>query len=486
MKVTSERLDNCQVKVLVELDAEEVEDRLRQTTRKLSRQFNVPGYRKGKAPHHAVIRVLGREAVQQEALEDFGNDLYEQAIAEIEYEPYAVGELQEVEWDPFVMSVLVPVPPEVDLGEYRSVRLPFEVKEVTDEAVEEYLERLREEHAQWLPVERPAEMGDQVVVYVRAQLGDETILEEENMELLLEAGSRNPLPGFAEQVVGLRAGDSAEFGLDLPGESGGEEAQPQEAHVYIDLNTVRARDLPAMDDELAMMVGDYETLDDLKTSVRERLEVEARQGAESQYLDEVLNAMVEAAAKIEYPPQAIDHEAESAMAQMERNLSASGLPFESFLRMVGKTREMYRQELRPAAEIRLKRRLVLEEVARREGLMPEAEEIDAEIDRVSELMGSEGDQMRAVLDTAGGRESLSTDLAISKAQARVIEIAKGEAPPPPEAPAAEPGAQPEAEPAPQETEAEAAGPAAETPGAETEAGAEAGQETPAGPEEVAD
>ena len=151
MKVTSERLDNSQVKVLVELDAAEVEDKLRQTTRKLSREFNIPGYRRGKAPHHAVIRVLGREAVQQQALEDFGNDLYEAAIAEVEYTPYEVGQLEDVEWDPFVMTVLVPIGPEVDLGDYRSVRLPFEVEEVTETAVEEYLEGMREEHASGFP-----------------------------------------------------------------------------------------------------------------------------------------------------------------------------------------------------------------------------------------------------------------------------------------------------------------------------------------------
>jgi len=481
MKVTSERLDNCQVKVLVELDAAEVEDKLRQTTRKLSREFNVPGYRRGKAPHHAVIRVLGREAVQQQALEDFGNDLYEEAVSEIEYKPYEVGALQEVEWEPFVMTVLVPVEPEVDLGDYRSMRLPFEVEEITEAAVEEYLEGLRQEHAQWIPVERPAEMGDQVVVYVRARVGDETILEEENLELLLVADSQKPLPGFSEQVVGLGVGDSADFGLTLPAEGAEEGAEPREADVHIDLNTVRSRDLPGMDDELAMMVGDYETLDALKASVRERLEIEARQAAESQYLEKVLEAMVEAAPKIEYPPQAIDREADSSMMQMERNLASSGLPFETFLRMMGKTREVYRQELRPGAEDRLKKRLVLEEIARREGLEATPEEVEAEIERMVERMGPQGDKMREVLDTPGGRESVTIDLAISRAQERALQIARDEAPPLEEAPAAEPSLEAETEPA-AEPEAEAG---AEVASAEVEAevlgqgaDAQAGQETP--------
>jgi trigger factor len=490
MKVTSERLDNSQVKVLVELDAAEVEDKLRQTTRKLSREFNIPGYRRGKAPHHAVIRVLGREAVQQQALEDFGNDLYEAAIAEVEYTPYEVGQLEDVEWDPFVMTVLVPIGPEVDLGDYRSVRLPFEVEEVTETAVEEYLEGMREEHAQWVPVERAAQMGDQVVVDVKARVGDETIMEEETMELLLEADSNQPLPGFAEQVVGLKAGDSADFALSLPTESDEEGAEPRQAQVHVDLNTVRERDMPAMDDELAMMVGDYETLDALKASVRERLEEEARQSAESEYLDKVLDAMVEAANRIEYPPQAIDREADSAMMQMERNLASSGLPFETFLRMIGKTREMYRQELRPTVEDRLKKRLVLEEIARREGLEPSPEDVEAEIERMSERMGPQAGEMRELLDTPGGRESVTADLAITQAQERALQIARGEAPELEEAPAAAPASEPEAEAAApaSEPEAEAAAPASE-PEAETPAEgmeAQAGEEASAATEEAAE
>jgi trigger factor len=238
-----------------------------------------------------------------------------------------------------------------------------------------------------------------------------------------------------------------------------------------------------MDDELAMMVGDYETVEDLKASVRERLEAEARQRAEAQYLEKVLDAMIEIAPKIEYPTQAVDREAESTLAQMERNLSASGLPFETFLRMMGKTREMYRQELRPRAEERLKKRLVLEEIARREGLAAEPDEVEAEIDRMSELMGPESRRMRELLETPGGRETVASDLASSRAQKRAMEIARGEALPLPEAPAA-PSSQPEAEPVVAEVEAEVTAATEAEP--EAEAAAEPGEETPATAEGAAE
>jgi trigger factor len=208
---------------------------------------------------------------------------------------------------------------------------------------------------------------------------------------------------------------------------------------------VKAEDLPSLDDELAMMVGDYDTLDALTASIQERLETEARQKTESEYLDRVLEAMGETAVKIEYPSQAIDREAEFAMDQMERNLASSGIQLDTYLGMLGKTREIYKQELRPAAEERLKKRLVMSEVAKREGLTVEDEEVEAEIDRLSEMMGEQADQMREMLESPGGRLTVADDLMVDQVQKRIVGIAKGEAPPLEEAAEAEEEALPEAD-----------------------------------------
>jgi trigger factor len=213
-----------------------------------------------------------------------------------------------------------------------------------------------------------------------------------------------------------------------------------------------------------MMVGDYDSLDALKTAVRENLETEALQNTEAEYLDTILEAMIEDAVKIEYPPQAIDREADVVMNQMERNLASTGLPLDNYLQMVGKTRDMYRREMRPTAEERLRKRLVLTQVAREEGIQADPEEIEAEIDRLTDMLGEEADQMREVLDTPAGRLSIADDLIAPKVQERVKQIARGEAPPlEPTEPGAEaqaegeaqPGEEPGAEPD-QETQAEPA------------------------------
>jgi trigger factor len=429
MQVTTERLENCQVNVIIELDAAEADKRLRQTAREISRQFNVPGYRRGKAPFAAVVRVLGREAVQQQAIEDWGQELYEEAIKEIEFEPYQVGELQEVEWDPFRMTVLLPIPPELDLGDYRSVRAAYEVEEITEERIDAYLAEVQQEHTQWVPVQRQAALGDQVVLDMHGMAGEVEVMSNQEHEMLLEADVSHPLPGFHEEVVGMSLGDEKTFSLTVPEEDENTEAAGQEATITVRLHSVKERDVPDLDDDLAMMVGDYDTLEDLKAGVREQMETEALQRAEREYLDKALDAFIEAATKVEYPPQAVDREVELALSQMENNLAASGIQLDTYLRMLGKTRQSYSQELRPTAEERLKRRLVLGEIAKAENLQVGDEEIEAEIARMIEMMGPEAEQMRETFNSAGARFMVADDLITSKAQERTIEIAKGEAPP---------------------------------------------------------
>ncbi len=429
MEVTTERLEDCQVNVIIELDAAETDKRLRQTARTISRQFTVPGYRRGKAPFAAVVRAFGREAIQQQAVDDWGQQLYEEAIEEIEYEPYQVGELQDVEWDPFRMTVLLPIPPEVDLGDYRSVRVPYEVEPVTEEQIDAYLAGLQQEHAQWVPVQRPAAIGDQVVLDMHGVAGEVEIMNNQEYEMLLQADVAYPLPGFHEEVVGMSTGEDKTFTLTVPEDDDALDAAGKEAAVTVHLHSIKEKDLPSLDDDLALLVGDYDTLEDLTAGVREQMETQALQKAERQYLDAALDAFIEAAPTLEYPPQAVDREAEAALNQMENNLASSGIQLDTYLGMLGKTREAYKEDLAPAAEERLKKRLVLGEIVKVENLQVEDGDIEAEIERILERMGSQEEEMRETLESPGGRFMIADDLMTHKAQERIVQIAKGEAPP---------------------------------------------------------
>ncbi len=432
MNVTTERLDDCQVKVVVEVDQAEIDKQLRQTARRISRQFSIPGYRKGRAPYHAVVRVFGREAVQREALDDFGNEVFDEALERVEYEPYQVGELQEIEWDPFRMTVLLPILPEVELGDYRSVRVSMEPEPVTDERIEERLAEFQREHTQWVPAERPAEFGDQVVVDFEGKVGDELIMDNENHEMELEKSGDLPMIGFHREVVGLSPDEEKTFTLTVPEEGFEEDVAGQEATVTVYLHTVREKDVPPLDDELAMMVGTYDTLDELRAALREEMETSALQKAESEYLDKILEAIIEQADQVEYPHQAIDREAEFMMSQIEQNLAGTGLDLDRYLGMLGKTREMYRQELHPGAEDRLQKRLVMNEIAEQEGLTVEEYELEEEIEHLIREAGPQAEQMEEMLETEGARLTVSHNLLMNKVSERVRQIAQGEAPPLPE------------------------------------------------------
>jgi trigger factor len=308
------------------------------------------------------------------------------------------------------------------------------------------------------------------VLDIKATRGEETIREQENYEMTLQPEATQPLPGIYQEIVGLAAGQEKTFVLPLEqtAPSDEEPEEPPQATVTVHLHTVRMQEMPPLDDDLALMVGDYDSLDDLRASVRDRIETEARQKIEAEYPGEVLEAMIEDA-RIEYPDKAIDREAEMVLQQTERNLAASGITLDIYLRAIGKTREAYQQDLRPAAEERLRQRLVLLEIARQEGLQASPEEIEAEIDRMSNMMGDRADEMREMLESEQGRQSLADDLVLGQAQERIVQIGKGEAPPLEAAAGEEAQAQ-------AETESEI-----ET-GAEAEAEAETESESEAGTE----
>ena len=429
MKVASERQEKCQVRVTVELDAAEVENKLRQTAQRLSRRYTVPGYRKGKAPYGAVLRTFGRELLQEQALEEFGQELYDQALKEVEYEPYAPGELEKVEWDPFRMEILLPIMPEVDLGDYRSVRATPEPKPVADDAVDHYLEELQQKHTQWIPVERPAALGDHVVVDIEGRAGDQVVLGNQGRELTLDATSPYPLPGFHEQVIGMSPGEEKRFTLTYPDDEPRKDLAGREATFTVKLVTIKEPDVPALDDELAQMVGDYTTLADLRVAAHNNLEEEARQAAEAELPDKTLDAMIAAATKIEYPPQAVEKELDSMLEDMEQNLSSRGMKLDTFLGMIKKTREAYRQELRPSAEERLRHVLALAEAIKREGVKVEEAEVETKVQELKAQEEFQSDEMQKLLDNTAMRASLANDLLLTKIRTRIAQIAKGEAPP---------------------------------------------------------
>lgn len=422
MKVTPEEHPNRQVTLTVEVEEERAQRALRQAARRLSRRTRIPGFRPGKAPYGIVVRTVGEDYLRAEAFEAVGQQLYKDALEEAEIEAYAQGTLDDVQWDPLTFKVTVPLPPLVELGDYRALRVPPEPILVLDEEVDEALQHLRERYAEWVPVDRPAAYDDMLVMDIKGAVGDEEIMNQQNWERVLQEESSGSLPGFDAALVGLSTGDEHSFDVTYP--EGTTRWAGETARFEVTLHGVKAKELPPLDDELAQTIGEHETLDELQEVVREDLR--AQREAESEYEGKVLDALVEQA-QIEFPPLMLDKELDDLLGNHDRLLRQQGTPLDEWLRVSGKSKEDYREETRPQAERRLKRNLALSELVEQEKLAVEDADVDEEIERrVAGQSSDTAQQLRELLDPSSGRQMLRKDLLTQKALQRLLSIAKGE------------------------------------------------------------
>jgi trigger factor len=428
LKITREDLGDCQVKLTIEVDEERVDRALRGVARRVSKDYNIPGFRRGRAPYHIVLQRFGREALLKEVLDELGQEVIKEAFESEELKPYDAGALEDVQLDPLVFQLRVPLVPEVDLGDYRELRL--EVPEVTveDEKVEDELERLRRANVILEPAgDRPAQMGDWVSLDVSAQIGDEPLIDREAHEMVLDAEKKEFELGFAEQVVGMKAGEEKQFTLTLS-DDWGEEKAGQEASFAVTVHEMRSRIIPELDDDLARTIGDYDTLEELRTAIRDQFEADARREVDAAYAEAVLDALV-AQATIEYPPQLIEEHIEDEVKDLERRLGVQNVALDDYFKLTGQTEEAYRESLRPHAEVAVRRGLVLSELARQEKLGVQWEEVSDRIRLMSASWGERAGEVRELLSEPAQVQSITNRLLTDKAVQRLVDIAKGQAPP---------------------------------------------------------
>ena len=426
MKVTAERLEDCQVELTIEVDEERVEQGLRRAARRVSKHRRIPGFRPGRAPYDAVLRLFGKDALYQEALDDLGQAVFKEAMEKEGIEPFAQVELMDIQLEPMVLKMVVPVAPIIELGDYRQLRLPPPEVTVSDEEVETALKRIQAQHGQWQPVERPAQFDDQVILDIEGTVEGEVVLSNQERALLLKAEAPYPVPGFHEQIVGMAIGEDREFDLTYPENLANEKLAGKESHFKVHLDDLKELVLPELDDDLAKTVGDFETFDELKAKVRENLQAEAEREAESRFTSEVLTATVERA-RIEFPPVLLERELDDLLEEQDRTLrQREGLTLDNWLEINKRSKEEYRDESRPRAIERLKRGLALGKVVELESITVEEEEVEAQIERMSSSFGEQADKAREVFSLPDNVRSIASDLLTNKALQRLAAIARGE------------------------------------------------------------
>lgn len=431
MKITTELLENCQLHLTIEVDEEQTQQAMRRAGRKIAKQVNIPGFRKGKAPYDLIVQRYGEDTVRQEAADALVQKAYREALEQEEVKPYSPGVLEEVLLHPITFKFTIPLYPTVDLGGYRDYRLKPQRVRVYKKEVRQALQEIREQNAILELVERPVALGDGAVIeLVGRTVEGEEFLRENDIRMLLEAGSTYPAPGFAEAIVGMKADEERTFTLTLPDDFARQELRGQGAEFTVRMAEVYESTLPGLDDDLARTVGNFDSFKELKKHIKEQLQRAAQQKADEEYAEQVLEDILEQA-QVEFPPVLLEETLDEMVEEVERAVKREArLSLEDYLRFRGKTMDELREELEPGAAVRIKRALVLGEVVAQEGIEVEEEEISDQIKAASAPWGVRADEVRASLNSEEGRQAMGNRLLGNKAVQRLVAIAKGEAPEP--------------------------------------------------------
>ncbi|HMK09459.1 MAG TPA: trigger factor, partial [Anaerolineales bacterium] len=434
LKIETQDLAERQKQLTVEVPEDQIEAAMHRAARRMSQRAKIAGFRPGKAPYEVVLQRYGEEAVFDEALETLGQDVYRQALEDSSLEAAAPGALEDVvSRRPLVLRYTVPLAPEIDLGKYRELRLPFEGAAVQEEAVDEVVEGLRQQQALIEPAERPARDSDVVVLDVHGHLADPgegqnaVLMDEHGLSVLVAESTDFPFPGAAVHLLGMTAGEDRQAEYTFPADYRNESLRGRRADFAFHCQSVKSRTIPEWSDELARTMGDFTDQADLRAKVRHSLEVQSQRRAEAEYADRVIDAVV-SGSKISFPPVLLRQEVDETMEDLERRLKDQRLSLADYLKIEKKEEADLRRDLEPQARRRLERALALGQVVEDEQLAVEEAEIDEALARLIEPLNDSADAVRRALDTPAGRQRLRLDLLTDKAVARLVQIARGEDP----------------------------------------------------------
>jgi trigger factor len=422
---TVTELPESRVRVQAEVPSAEVERSVAQAARRLGRGLRVPGFRAGKAPAPVIVQRMGRDAVLDEAVRDSIADWYTAALDAARVAP--VGEPQldlgdmPRQGEPLKFSIEIGVRPKARLGEYRGLEVGRREPEVPAEAIDAELERLRERSARLDTVTRAADTGDFVVMDYRGTLDGEPFAGGEGRDQMVELGSGRLVAGFEDQLVGAAAGDERTVTVTFPDEYPAKELAGREAQFAVSVKEIKAKELPELDDDLAIEAG-FDTLDELREDIRSRLaEVDAAR-IESEFREAALDSAV-AGATVDIPDALVEARAREQWDQMLHSLSHQGISREAYMRIAGSNEQEIIEQSKPDAEKALRREAVLAAIVEAEGIEPTDDEV---LEAVESAAGERTSpkKLLARLRSPGRIDALKDDLAQRKALDIVAESAK--------------------------------------------------------------
>ncbi|WP_342825167.1 trigger factor [Candidatus Lucifugimonas marina] len=420
MKFTRDEGEDRQAILHIEVEEDRVEKHLQRAHQKVAARINIPGFRKGKAPRNIVEQFVGRDYLLEEAMETLVPEAVGVAVEESDIpSTHTPPRVEVTERDPIVkIDATVALPPVATLGDYKKLKFDDELEVVTDEQIEEQIAQIQESQATWDPVKRAAKLGDLLVITSKGLVEGKEFANVEGGEFLAEAGSMNPVPGFAEQLKGMKEGGSKEFDIEIPADYPNEEFAGKTANFNVEVAEVKKKELPKLTDALAASLGeDFKTVAELRTRISDNLEAQAKDGLRRSLEEKIVDALVEGA-EFEVSPMMIEHEAEHVLEDQQRQLAQYNIDFQQYMQGIGKTTEDIVAEAKDSAELRLKRMLVIDTLAEDTGASVSDEEVAAEI----ALMQETPQYANENLDTDEARDAVQRILRRRTAIDSVIDV----------------------------------------------------------------
>ncbi|HVD41725.1 MAG TPA: trigger factor [Solirubrobacterales bacterium] len=428
MQTTLKELPNSRVEVQVEVSAADVEKATSRTARAMAKEMRMPGFRAGKAPASLVIQRLGFGPVLQEAIRDALPEWYEGALLDAGVSPIGDPDIEmttvpENEGEPLSFKFEVGVRPEAQLGNYKGLEVGKEEKEVPDEIVDTEVERIREGFARLEPVEREAKEGDSLLIDFEGFLDGSAFQGGAAEDYLLALGSGQLIEGFEEQLVGAKAGEDREVKVTFPADYQAEHLAGEEAVFKVKVKEVREKVLPDLDDDFAADASEFDTLEELRGSIREKVGEALGSRAEEDFRVAAIDAAV-AEATVEVPAELATARATERWERMERQLASRGMDPNQFLQMQGKTREELIEETKEDAEKELRREAVVMAIAEAEGVEVSEEEMVEALEHSAEHERTTPEKLLERLRQSGRDALVREDLQREKAVKLVAESAK--------------------------------------------------------------
>jgi len=421
-----EKLEGNTGVLTVEVDVETVNNGLDTAFKKVSKQVNIPGFRKGRIPRSMFEKRFGVESLYQDALDAILPDAYISAIEETGIEPIDRPDIEIEQMEQgkeLIFKATVQVKPEVKLGEYKGLEVEKMDTEVSDEDIDAELKQLQERQAE-LVVKEEGEVaeGDTVVIDFEGFVDGEPFEGGKSENYSLEIGSGSFIPGFEDQLVGVKAGEEKDVEVTFPEEYHAEELAGKPAVFKVKLHEIKSKELPELDDEFAKDVSEEsETLEDLKASIKNRL-VESKKNEAEQTLRNELVDKASENAEVEIPEVMITTEVDRMLKEFEQRLQMQGMTLDLYFQFSGQDEDALREQMKEDAEKRVKTNLTLEAIAKAENIEVDDEAVNEEMNKMAEAYKMELEEIKRLL--GGNLENLKEDLKIQKAVEFLVENSK--------------------------------------------------------------